>query len=47
MLKLREIIDNVLCEFTELSGEYLEAKKEDVLDRLCEELANERKERGK
>lgn len=38
---IKRIVDNVLFEFTDLSGEYIEAKKDDVLDRLCEVIGKE------
>lgn len=41
---MRELINDVLSEFTELSGEYIEAKKEDVLNRLCEVLSEDKKD---
>ncbi len=44
---LKRIIDDALCEFTDLSGEYIEAKKNDVLDRLCMVIEKEMGEREK
>ena len=41
---MRELINDILSEFTELSGEYIEAKKEDVLNRLCAVLSEDKKD---